>query len=123
MSARDMPQFLLCGARVRLRTPQLQDADRSYRWFADPEITKHLPLADKDNLPMDAIREFIARVSASDSTDLAVRIEVEGEYIGCGEVRNIDAASAELSLVIGGPRYQGRGIAHEATMLLLGYAF
>ena len=123
MSATEVPKLVLSGKRVTLRTPQFQDADRSYKWFADPEITRYLPLAGKGKLPMDAIREFIVRVSGSDRPELAVSIEAEGEYIGCGGLRNIDGESAELSIVIGERRFQGRGIAHEATMLLLRHAF
>lgn len=123
MSSGEAPRLILCGERVRLRTPQSQDADRSYKWFADPEVTRYLPLAGKGNLPMDAIREFIARVSTNNGPELAVSIEVEGEYIGCGGLRNINSESAELSIVIGERRYQGRGIAHEAAMLLLDHAF
>jgi len=123
MSAAEVPRLILCGERVKLRTPQFQDADRSYKWFADPEITRYLPLAGRGKLPMDAIREFIVRVSRSDSPELAVSIEAEGEYIGCGGLRNIDCESAELSIIIGEHRFQGRGIAHEAAMLLLGHAF
>ncbi|HTC93943.1 MAG TPA: GNAT family N-acetyltransferase [Terriglobales bacterium] len=123
MSATEAPRLVLCGKRVTLRTPQFQDADRSYKWFADPEITRYLPLAGKGKLPMDAIREFIARVSGSDRPEQAVSIEAEGEYIGCGGLRNIDGESAEFSIVIGERRFQGRGIAHEAAMLLLRHAF
>jgi RimJ/RimL family protein N-acetyltransferase len=123
MSATEIPRLILCGERVTLRTPQFRDADRSYKWFADPEITRYLPLAGRGKLPMDAIREFIVRVSGSDSPEVAVSIETEGEYIGCGGLRNIDSESAELSIIIGERRFQGRGIAHEAAMLLLGHAF
>jgi RimJ/RimL family protein N-acetyltransferase len=123
MSAQEVPRLILRGDRVTLRTPQFQDADRSYKWFADPEITRYLPLAGKGKLPMDAIREFIERVRGSDRPELAVSIEVEGEYVGCGGLRNIDSESAELSIVIGERRFQGRGIAHEAAILLLGHAF
>src|SRR5271166_3086217 len=123
MSAQGVPNFILRGERVTLRTPQFQDADRSYKWFADPEVTRYLPLAGKGKLPMDAIRAFIERVRGSGTQELAVSIEVEGEYIGCGGLRNIDSESAELSIVLGERRFEGRGIAHEAVMLLLGHAF
>jgi RimJ/RimL family protein N-acetyltransferase len=123
MASQEVPSLLLRGERVTLRTPQFQDAERSYKWFADPEITRYLPLAGKGNLPMDAIREFIVRVRSSDRPELAVSIEAEGEYVGCGGLRNIDSESAELSIVIGERRFEGRGIAHESAVLLLGHAF
>ena len=66
MSAQEVPRLILRGERVTLRTPQFQDADRSYKWFADPEVTRYLPLAGKGELPMDAIREFIERVRQED---------------------------------------------------------
>jgi [ribosomal protein S5]-alanine N-acetyltransferase len=123
MSPQEVPKLILRGKRVTLRTPQLQDADRSYNWFADPEITRYLPLAGKGELPMDAIREFIKRVRGSERPELAVNIEVEGEYVGCGGLRNIDNGSAEFSIVIGERRFEGRGVAREAALLFLGHAF
>jgi ribosomal-protein-alanine N-acetyltransferase len=123
MSATEVPRLILRGERVTLRTPQFQDADPSYKWFAGPEITRYLPLAPRGKLTMDAMREFIMRVSGSDSPELAVSIEAEGGYIGRGGPRNIDSESAELSIIIGEHRFQGRGIAREAAMLLLGHAF
>jgi Acetyltransferase (GNAT) domain len=101
MSAKEVPRLTLRSERVTLRTPQFQDAERCYKWFADPEITRYLPLAGKGELPMDAIREFIERVRGSDRPELAVSIEVEGEYVGCGGLRSIDRESAEFCIVIG----------------------
>jgi RimJ/RimL family protein N-acetyltransferase len=111
------------GPRVVLRTPRLDDADRSFRWFADPEVTRFLPLAGQGIIPIEDIREFLVRVSASDRPELAVSIDVDGECVGCGGLRHIDGESAEASIVIGERPFQGRGIAAEAMTLLLDHAF
>jgi RimJ/RimL family protein N-acetyltransferase len=113
----------LRGPRVTLRTPCLDDADRLFQWFADPEVTRFLPLAGQDHLPMEAIRSFLERVSVSDRPELAVSIDVDGQHVGCGGLRGIDVESAELSIVIGERRFRGCGIASEAMTLLLNHAF
>jgi len=113
----------LRGPRVTLRTPCLDDANRSFQWFADPEVTRFLPLAGQDHLPIEAIRAFLQRVSMSDRPELAVSIDADAEYVGCGGLRGIDVESAEVSIVIGERRFWGRGIASEAMTLLLNHAF
>src|SRR3954471_8029218 len=99
----------LRGRRVTLRTPSLDDADRLFQWFADAEVTRFLPLAGQDHLPMEAIRSFLERVGVSTRPELAVSIDVNGDHVGCGGLRGIDVDSAELSIVIGERRFQGCG--------------
>jgi RimJ/RimL family protein N-acetyltransferase len=106
-----------------LRTPRLDDADRYFRWFADPEVTRFLPLAGQDHLPIESIREFLQQAGTSDRPELAVAIDANGEHVGCGGLRGIDDESAELSIVIGEGRFRGCGVASEAMTLLLNHAF
>jgi hypothetical protein len=62
-------------------------------------VTRFLPLAGQDHLPIDAIRAFLLRVSVSDRPELAVSIDADGDYVGCGGLRGTDVEPAEASIV------------------------
>jgi RimJ/RimL family protein N-acetyltransferase len=114
----------LRGARVRIRRARLDDADASFRWFADAQVTRYLPLAGERILPMPEIVEFLGRASRDDASDLSVGIELHsGRLIGCGGLRNIDADSAEISIVIGERDVWDSGYGREAMQLLLQHGF
>ena len=114
----------LRGPRLHIRRAHPNDAAASYRWFANPEVTRFLPLAAKGSLPIESIDAFLARVATSDRPDLAVTIErVDEGPIGCGGFRNFDGEAAELSLVLGEPSAWGQGLGTEAMQLLLSFAF
>ena len=114
----------LRGPRLHIRRAHPDDAVASYRWFANPEVTRFLPLAGEGSLPIESIHAFLARVVTSDRPDLAVTIErLEQGPVGCGGFRNFDADTAELSLVLGEPSAWGQGLGTEAMQLLLAFAF
>src|SRR5204863_9690117 len=102
-SERPMKDIELLGSRVRIRRARLDDAEASFRWFADAQVTQYLPLAGERILPMEDILEFLRKASRDDAPDVSVGIELlSGRLIGCGGLRNIlDGDSAEVSVVIG----------------------
>jgi RimJ/RimL family protein N-acetyltransferase len=119
-----MPSLSLQGPRVRIRRARLEDAEASFRWFSDPRVTRFLPLAGEDILPMDSIERFLARTSRDDAEELAVTITLEdGNPIGCGGFRNFEAMQAEFSIVIGEPGLWRQGYGAEALGLLIPFAF
>jgi RimJ/RimL family protein N-acetyltransferase len=113
----------LRGLRVHIRRAQPADAAASYRWFANPVVTRFLPLAGKSHLPINRIDAYLAQVAASDRPELGITIERSGEGpIGCGGCRNFDGDSAELSIVLGEPASWGQGLGTEAMQLLVAFA-
>jgi RimJ/RimL family protein N-acetyltransferase len=120
-----MTKLELVGTHLIIRNPRPQDAASWFRWFADPLVTKYLPLAGKGVLPMESVIAFLETASTSDRPELACAIELrEGRLIGCGGYRNfVEHESAELSLILGEPDVWGKGYGKEALHLLLDYGF
>ncbi len=118
------PRIYRSGERLRLRKPRMADAKPRYRWFADPQVTRYLPLAGKGELPLEDIREYLEKVIASDRPVFDVSIDLhDGTTIGSASLRDIDDDSAELSIVIGEADARGRGLGREAMELMLDYGF
>jgi RimJ/RimL family protein N-acetyltransferase len=115
----------LIGDRLTIRNADPKDAEASFRWFANPEVTRYLPLAGKGFLPMDHVVAFLKKAAESDRSELAVTIDLQpGRPIGCGGYRNfVERHSAEVSLILGEPEVWGKGYGREALNLMLGYAF
>ncbi|MHB9145095.1 MAG: GNAT family N-acetyltransferase [Symbiobacteriia bacterium] len=115
----------LTGDRIVLRRPQAVDVEFRYRWFADPDVTRFLPLAGRGALPREDIASYIARVSESDRPVLDFTIALlNGQPIGSCSLRDFDKANrAELSLLIGDRSVWGQGYGREAMRLLTDHGF
>lgn len=114
----------LRGPRLRVRRSHPDDAQVSYGWFADPLVTRYLPLAGKAVLPMESIQSFLAQAATSDRPGISVRFEMDPHGpIGCGGLRNFEQNTAEVSIVIGMPALWGQGLGAEALELLLDLGF
>jgi RimJ/RimL family protein N-acetyltransferase len=113
------------GERLRLRKPRVADARPRYRWFADPQVTRYLPLAGKGELPMEDIRNYLEEVIASERPIFDVSVDLhDGTTIGSASFRDIvEGDSAEVSIVIGEADARGRGLGREAMELMLEYGF
>jgi RimJ/RimL family protein N-acetyltransferase len=115
----------LLGPRIRIRRARIDEAEARYRWFANPMVTKFLPLAGERVLPMDNVLAFLEQASRDDDPNMSVGIELlSGRLIGCGGLRSIvRGESAEVSIVIGEPDVWGLGYGREAMGLLLQFGF
>ncbi|QDG53957.1 GNAT family N-acetyltransferase [Persicimonas caeni] len=113
------------GAHLRLRKPLMEDAPLRHKWFADPQVTRYLPLAGKDELPIEDIRDYLEMVTDSNRPVFDVSIELlDGVTIGSASYRDVvDGESAELSIVLGEAKARGRGLGREAMELMLDYGF
>lgn len=114
----------LRGPRLRVRRSHPDDAATSFGWFADPVVTRYLPLAGKAVLPLESIQSFLAQAATSDRPGISVRFELDSHGpVGCGGLRNFEGDSAEISIVIGIPALWGQGLGAEALGLLLDFGF
>lgn len=112
------------GSRLRVRRARLDDAALSYRWFANPDVTRYLPLAGRGCIPISEIEAHLAFAALHDRPEVAVGIGLlGGRTIGCRGFHNFSDGSAELSLVLGEPDTWGRGLGYEAMQLLLQLGF
>lgn len=115
----------LTGHDVVLRRPAMTDLDARTRWFADPEVTRYLPLAGKSSLPRESVEAYLASVITNDRPLLDFSIDhADGRPIGSCSLRDFDRANrAELSLIIGERWAWGKGYGREAMRLLVDYGF
>ena len=111
------------GSRIRIRRPRVTDAERYFEWFANSQVTEFLPLAGKETIPLDSIREFLSSVERSDRPELGLAIETADRLVGCGGFRNFQDGSAEISIVLGEPSAWGQGLGREAMSLMLDFGF
>src|SRR5690554_6972869 len=118
-------QFYKSGQRLVLRKPRTDDAPSRYQWFADPKVTRYLPLAGTGSIPMDGIRSYLAQVIDSTRPVFDVSIDLrDGRTVGSASFRDIvEGDSAEVSIVIGEAEARGRGLGREAMELMLDYGF
>lgn len=118
-------QPTLRGSRVTLRPPRLDDLEDRWRWFADPAVTRYLPLAGRVSLPKPEVERYLRSVIDGTAGVLDFSVEDEtGRSIGACSLRDFDGADrAELSIYLGETRAWGKGYGEEAMRLLLGHAF
>lgn len=114
----------LRSARLHARRAHPGDANASFGWFADPAVTRFLPLAGKSSLSIESIQSHLEQAASSDRPKLSMTFELGSQGpVGCGGFRNFEADSAEVSIVIGNPALWGHGLGAEALDLLLAFGF
>lgn len=105
---------------IALRAITEADLPAIIRWFADPEVTQFLR-RDAEVLTMEAEREWLNRVNATDSTTRVWAIEVAGQHIGNCSLSGEPVAS--LGIAIGEKCAWGKGYGTATVRELLRYGF
>ncbi|MCH8999491.1 MAG: GNAT family N-acetyltransferase [Proteobacteria bacterium] len=111
----------IVGDSTLLRPPAEEDQPDLERWLEEPLVRASLiPVV------LRFVIEHLADPAApSDRVDLMVCDRNSSRPIGLVSLRDIDpvVGQAELGKMIGDPAFRGRGVAHEATRLILHYGF
>lgn len=105
---------------VMLRIFEFKDIPNKVRWINDPGNNKYLHY----DFPLDIDKTgawFDKHKDATDRYDAV--IEYSGIPVGVIGLLNVQNGRAEYYITIGEQKYKGRGIAKEATSLLLDFAF
>lgn len=113
------------GRLIRLRAPEIRDADLLHEWSNDPEIWKmlggwHFPYSSKSTL------DWIQSRRDGNLTDHVFCIETENEgIIGTANLVNIDwkNKNAFHGMMIGKKDLRGKGYALDALLSIMRYAF
>lgn len=117
---------MLEGEKVRLRPIEREDLPRFVRWFADPEVRRHLLVYLPFSLTQEErwYEELQERLRRSESVVLALEM-LDGLHIGNIGLHEIDWKNrhAELGIVIGEKAYWGQGYGTDAIRTLLRLAF
>jgi RimJ/RimL family protein N-acetyltransferase len=111
-------------ASVRLRPIRVGDADLCFRWVSDPDVARHLGLAQ----PPATMREERIWIAAAvgDRTQRVFIVEnSQGRPIGTVSLRGIDEweGTARLGLMIGEKSLWDRGYGTAAAKAAVSFAF
>ena len=112
------------GERVQLRRMGPKDAADVVRLRSDPEVQGQL-FSERPPTVNEHLR-WLAEVEArGDRLEFMIVERTSGRSVGTIGLSHIDSKHhrAEYGVVIGEPGARGKGLASEASRLLLGYAF
>lgn len=114
------------GSTFVLRPLSLEDVSGNYvNWFNDSEVCKYNSHHVFPYTP-DAAREYVQKIQTS-RTDLVLAIVAKdtNQHIGNISLQQINLLSrnAEYAIIIGERSYWGKGIAKEASQLIIEHGF
>lgn len=108
--------------QVTIRPLEENDAYTSVKWRNDPEVFKYTGNIYKNEIKIENELEWIHKVT-SNSKDYRCAILADGVYVGNIYLTDIENGSAEYHIFIGDKLYWGKGVAKQASILILEYAF
>ncbi|HEX9236242.1 MAG TPA: GNAT family protein [Actinomycetota bacterium] len=117
---RDGDVGMIEGRRVHLRPVEERDYPLIHRWMNHPEVWHYMDYERPVSLA-----DVAEDVERSRSEGFPFTVVVEGQpigRIGLNQLRRRDRRCS-LYMFIGEPAYWGQGLARDATMTLLRYAF
>ncbi|UCC69448.1 MAG: GNAT family N-acetyltransferase [Armatimonadota bacterium] len=110
-------------AHVRLRPHTEADLPHYVEWLNDPEVTQFTQV-ESGAVTLDGEREWLARVSAPDSTTRNWAIEVNGRHIGnCALHLDGGGLTAGFGIIIGDKTEWGKGYGSAALRQVLRIGF
>lgn len=120
-----LPPAELVEGDLRLRPPSLAEAELYARWWDDPEVQFGFCCEARSAADIrDAFPEMVAEArDIGHWIDFV--IEVNGRPVGSIWLSHwdLDAAVADLNVLVGDPELRGRGVARRAIRLLAAWAF
>lgn len=107
---------------VKIRPLQEQDAYTSVKWRNDPEVFKYTGNTYKNEILLETELAWINRVIKNEN-EYRCAILADGVYVGNIYLTDITNESAEYHIFIGNKDYWGKGVAKQASLQILQYAF
>lgn len=107
--------------KVSIRPLQISDANTSYKWRNDKEVFKYTGNTYDHEITLESELSWIKRVILNQD-EYRCAIEVEGVYIGNIYLTDITSTNAQYHIFIGEKKYWGKGIAKQASTLLIKHA-
>lgn len=107
---------------IRIRPLIIDDAKSSFHWRNDKEVFKFTGNTYSNYISYETELEWIKRVIETPN-EYRCAIEVDNVYVGNIYLTDITEESAKYHIFIGEKKYWGKGVAKEASKLILEYAF
>ncbi|MBR5698187.1 MAG: GNAT family N-acetyltransferase [Prevotella sp.] len=107
---------------IKIRPLVEEDAYTSVKWRNDPEIFRFTGNTYDHEITIESELNWIRRVIRNQD-EYRCAILVDSIYVGNIYLTDIDRISAHYHIFIGNKDYWGRGIAKQASQLILHYAF
>ena len=106
---------------MQLRELRESDLEELCRWRVNPEVSRFLANRVKN---LDEATEWFHRISQNPD-NLLTGILVDGKLVGYGIVEGVDVLNGkcEMGVVIGHPKWWGKGIGKGVVAALLQYCF
>ncbi len=116
------------GQKVVLKNLEMTDLPDRHRWLNDPEVTRYFTNQGAFPLTMSAMTQWFEAATRASSHNQEVHLAIwtmDGKHIGGAQLKAIDWRNrgAELGIFIGEKTDWGKGLATEATQLLVQYGF
>ena len=108
--------------KVTIRPLIEEDAYTSVKWRNDPEVFKYTGNTYKHEIKIENELEWIRKVMANPH-DYRCAILADGLYVGNIYLTDIHDGTAHYHIFIGDKNYWGKGIAKQASLLILDYGF
>lgn len=107
---------------VSIRPLEEKDAYVSYKWRNDPDVFKYTGNVYDHIITLEDELNWIRKV-VDNKNDYRCAIIADGNYVGNIYLTDINESSAEYHIFIGDKRAWGKGVAKQASILILKYAF
>lgn len=109
---------------VYIRPLVLDDAKISYQWRNDSNIWEYTEFKPNKYISLEIEETWLKSILKNDNEKrFAICIQENNQYIGNIQLININKAEASYHIFIGEKSFWGKGIAQQATKLILEYAF
>ena len=107
---------------VRIRPLREEDAQVSYKWRNDTEVFKYTGANYAHEITLEDESNWIRRVSKNEN-EYRCAIIANEEYVGNIYLTDIENGHATYHIFIGNKDFWGKGIAKEASRLIINYGF
>jgi len=108
--------------KVSIRPLKIEDAYTSYKWRNDPEVFKYTGTVYSEEITLEAELNWINNVITK-KNDYRCAIIVDNNYVGNIYITDMNDGEGEYHIFIGNKDYWGKGIAYQASKLIIQHGF
>jgi diamine N-acetyltransferase len=100
------------------------DAHVSFNWRNDPKVWQYTKFIIKEPITYKIERKWLEETLGNESNNrFAICISSTNQYVGNVQLLDIEQSSANFHIFIGEKEFWGKGIGHQATLLMIKHGF